>query len=193
MVPQARINRGDQSHHNGHHPPPAQCTFWAQSGHQRRFETSNVWQEVGSTIGLPPLKRTKAAVAKRVLLEKGQAVPHLSVMARARFQHWVKQLTAVLLVVIALQAVPAGAMAQVQDRGPAFSATSSEVSLAPRREVPAELRLTPVTPPPGPALVDVPSSAATPALPVWPYFNSRAPPHRWPLNRDRSPRGPPES
>jgi len=114
-------------------------------------------------------------------------------MTRTGFQHWVRHLIALLLAVIALQAVPAGAMTQFQDRGPAFSATSSEVSLAPRREAVAECRLAPVPLLLVPASIDVPYSAMRPALYDWPQFDARAPPYRWPLSRDRSPRGPPQS
>jgi hypothetical protein len=114
-------------------------------------------------------------------------------MARVHVQQWVKHLIAALLVIIALQAVPAGAMSQVPDRGPAFSASSSEVSLGPRRDVVAESRLAPVPLPLIPVSAEVTYVAAIPGLSVWSRANARAPPHRWPLSRDRSPRGPPQS
>ena len=49
-----------------------------------------------------------------------------------------------LMAMIALQATPAAPIAHNPDRGPAFSASSTEVALAPRSNLAGEVRLAPV-------------------------------------------------
>lgn len=113
-----------------------------------------------------------------------------------RIKVW-RLIAALLLAVIAVQATPAAALQIDRTHGSAFSASTLDVSLAPRQHSGAEQRLVPLpdpAPPPLPALApevevavqphDIPRAA------VFLDHHTPAPPRRW-LGATASSRAPP--
>ncbi|MFC3101724.1 hypothetical protein [Altererythrobacter lauratis] len=106
-------------------------------------------------------------------------------------------IAALLLAVIAMQAVPSTALPIDRTHGSAFSAGTLDVSLAPRQHSGAEQRLAPSpdpVPPPLPALVPEAELAVQPhGIPRAAVFldhHTPAPPRRW-LRVTASSRAPP--
>ena len=114
-------------------------------------------------------------------------------MARSYPALFGRFIAGLLLAVVALQATPAQPLSGTVDRGPAFSASSVEVALAPRRDIARELRAVPVPLPPRPAMLALPAAVDMLPQPVWPANRATGPP---PTPRERtfvSPREPPLS
>ncbi|MGN6500948.1 MAG: hypothetical protein ACTHKM_12470 [Tsuneonella sp.] len=108
--------------------------------------------------------------------------------SRLPFLRW---FAAALLAIIAMQALPAQAIPPALDRGPAFSASSIEVALAPRREVRADVRIAPVPLPPRPFVEPLlPAELSLRAEP-WRAHRQQAPPATPPRRSIASPREPP--
>ena len=97
-----------------------------------------------------------------------------------------------LLCMIALHAIPAGALpSHVESGGSAFSPSTSEVSLAMREQAGIGLKALPT---PIPPLVPDDEPVALPLqVPAasWPGKRQTAPPVPWPLPPATSPRAPP--
>lgn len=108
--------------------------------------------------------------------------------SRLGFLRWI---AVALLAIIAVQALPAQAIPPALDRGPAFSASSIEVALAPRREVRADVRLAPVPLPPRPAVEWAKPGELTVRAEPWPAHRQQAPPTTSPRRSIASPREPP--
>jgi hypothetical protein len=100
-------------------------------------------------------------------------------------------MAALLMAMIALQATPAAPIPHNVDRGPAFSASSIDVALAPRRDQVSETRLAPVPLPEQP--LQQPATAAALALvgQAWPAHRQTGPPPLVPRRTIASPREPP--
>lgn len=104
--------------------------------------------------------------------------------------------TATLLLAIAcLQAVPPRPIEHLGDQGPAFSASSYEVSLAPRREFAVAARLAPLLPP---LLLSRPRVEAVGMLlpapgRAWSAVGQTGPPSQPQWRSIASPRGPPHA
>ncbi len=96
-----------------------------------------------------------------------------------------------LMAMIALQATPAAPIAHNPDRGPAFSASSTEVALAPRSNLAGEVRLAPVPLPARPPLELIPLAALALTQQAWPAHRQTGPPPAVPRRRLASPREPP--
>ena len=112
-------------------------------------------------------------------------------MARYAPLDFLRWIAVALLAVIALQALPAQAVPPALDRGPAFSVSSVEVALPPRREVRADVRVAPVPLPPRPAIEwATPGERLVRAEP-WPAHRQQAPPANPPRRSIASPREPP--
>lgn len=100
-------------------------------------------------------------------------------------------MAALLMAMIAIEATPAAPVSHTLDRGPAFSASSFEVALAPRRTVTGEIRLAPAPlPERGP---QQPALSKAPVLPepAWEAHRQTGPPLPVPRRTLASPREPP--
>lgn len=100
-------------------------------------------------------------------------------------------MAALLMAMIALQATPAAPIAHNPDRGPAFSASSTEVALAPRSNLAGEVRLAAVPLPARPPLELIPLAALALMQQVWPAHRQTGPPPAVPRRTLASPREPP--
>jgi hypothetical protein len=100
-------------------------------------------------------------------------------------------MAALLMAMIALQATPAAPIAHNPDRGPAFSASSTEVALAPRSNLADEVRLAAVPLPARPPLELIPLAALALTQQVWPAHRQTGPPPAVPRRTLASPREPP--
>lgn len=98
-----------------------------------------------------------------------------------------------LLAMIALQATPAAPIPHNLDRGPAFSASSTEVALVPRSNLASEVRLAPVPLPARPSQDLIPLSALALTQPAWPAHRQSGPPPLGPRRTLASPREPPRA
>jgi hypothetical protein len=96
-----------------------------------------------------------------------------------------------LMAMIALQATPAEPIPQALDGGPAFSASSIEVALAPRRGLAGETRLAPVPLPARPLQQLTPVATLALTEQAWPAHRQTGPPPPVPRRTLASPREPP--
>jgi hypothetical protein len=96
-----------------------------------------------------------------------------------------------LMAMIALQATPAAPIPHNLDRGPAFSASSIEVALAPRRDLASETRVTPVPLPEHPPQQWTPAEVLGLTRQAWPAHRQTGPPPLVPRRTIASPREPP--
>lgn len=111
---------------------------------------------------------------------------------------WVRLLfaplmAALLMAMIALQATPAAPIPHDPDRGPAFSASSTEVALAPRSALAGEIRSVPVPLPGRPSPELVPLAALALVQHSWPAHRQTGPPPAIPRRTLASPREPPRA
>jgi hypothetical protein len=102
---------------------------------------------------------------------------------------------ALVVAVMALQAVPSGPLPLHLDNGPAFSASSVEMALPARRPFAAEPRLAPIFPPlaSGPAEIVLLVTSEFGGEPAWPAPYRVRPPRPRVLVPAAPPRGPPLS
>lgn len=114
-------------------------------------------------------------------------------MSSSRPAYLTRLVAALLLALVTLQATPAHAIPHAPDRGPAFSASSIEVALAPRRTAATEVRMAPIPLPARPPIVAVPLAAAHPTKAYWPANLATGPPPAWPKRSIASPREPPRA
>jgi hypothetical protein len=100
-------------------------------------------------------------------------------------------MAAALMAMIALQATPTAPIPDNHDRGSAFSASSTEVALAPRSHLASESRLAPVplTERPSQGLIPLAELALTQH--AWPAHRQTGPPPLVPRRSLASPREPP--
>jgi hypothetical protein len=96
-----------------------------------------------------------------------------------------------LMAMIALQATPAEPIPQTLDRGAAFSASSIEVALAPRRDLASETRFAQVPLPTRPAQPLMLVAALALTQQAWPAHRQTGPPPLVPRRTLASPREPP--
>jgi hypothetical protein len=96
-----------------------------------------------------------------------------------------------LLAVIAMQALPVQAIPQAPDRGPAFSASSIEVAIAPRRDARPDVRVAPVPLPERPEPQWFAPRVAPFQAQPWAAHRQQAPPATFPRRALASPREPP--